>query len=196
MIFVVIGSLAYKFCTSDLFYTLHFYLIRHAYVCFIFCEIGNQGEIGFQSQARYRRHGSPRNQVWRLCLLCPTYSQWSVGDLQSTRCQDIPPGTSEKKGEGSERLKQLGMRSDCGNKVGMMDFYYSASQMAQWQRISLPMQVWVGSLGQEDPLEKEMTTHSSIFASRIPWTEETGRLQVQGVTKELDTATKQKFLLF
>ena len=54
----------------------------------------------------------------------------------------------------------------------------------------------VQHLGQEDPLEKEMTTHSSIFASKIPWTEETGRLQVQGVAKELDTATKQKFLLF
>ena len=35
----------------------------------------------------------------------------------------------------------------------------------------------VRSLGQEDPLEKEMTTHSSIFAGRIPWTEELGGLQ-------------------
>ena len=35
----------------------------------------------------------------------------------------------------------------------------------------------VGSLGQEDPLEKEMTTHSSILAWRIPWTEEPGELQ-------------------
>ena len=35
----------------------------------------------------------------------------------------------------------------------------------------------VQSLGQEDPLEKEMTTHSSVFAWRIPWTEEPGRLQ-------------------
>ena len=35
----------------------------------------------------------------------------------------------------------------------------------------------VRSLGQEDPLEKEMATHSSIFAWRIPWTEEPGRLQ-------------------
>ena len=35
----------------------------------------------------------------------------------------------------------------------------------------------VGSLGQEDPLEKEMATHSSILAWRIPWTEEPGRLQ-------------------
>ena len=39
-------------------------------------------------------------------------------------------------------------------------------------------QVW--SLGQEDPLEKEMATHSSILAWRIPWTEEPGRLQSTG----------------
>ena len=37
------------------------------------------------------------------------------------------------------------------------------------------MQVW--SLGQEDPLEKEMATHSSIFAWEISWTEEPGGLQ-------------------
>ena len=35
----------------------------------------------------------------------------------------------------------------------------------------------VQSLGQEDPLEKETTTHSSILAWKIPWTEEPGRLQ-------------------
>jgi len=34
----------------------------------------------------------------------------------------------------------------------------------------------VGSLGQEDPLKKEMATHSSILAWRIPWTEEHGEL--------------------
>ena len=38
----------------------------------------------------------------------------------------------------------------------------------------------VRSLGQEDPLEKEMATHSSIFAWKIPWTEESGRLQSMG----------------
>ena len=38
----------------------------------------------------------------------------------------------------------------------------------------------VQSLGWEDPLEKEMATHSSILAWRIPWTEETGRLQFMG----------------
>ena len=33
-------------------------------------------------------------------------------------------------------------------------------------------ETWVRSLGQEDPLEEEMVTHSSIFAWKIPWTEE------------------------
>ena len=41
----------------------------------------------------------------------------------------------------------------------------------------------VRSLGQEDPLEKEMATHSSIFAWRIPWTEEPGRLQSMGLQR-------------
>ena len=39
---------------------------------------------------------------------------------------------------------------------------------------------WVQSLGQEDLLEKEMATHSSILAWKIPWTEEPGRLQSTG----------------
>ena len=41
----------------------------------------------------------------------------------------------------------------------------------------------VQSLGQEDPLEEEMATHSSIFAWEIPWTEEPGRLQSMGSQK-------------
>ena len=45
--------------------------------------------------------------------------------------------------------------------------------------------MWVGSLGQEDPLEKEMATHSNILAWRIPWTEEPGGLL--GGHKESDT---------
>ena len=38
-------------------------------------------------------------------------------------------------------------------------------------------EIWVRSLGQEDPLEKEMATHSSILAWKIPWTEEPGGLE-------------------
>ena len=41
-------------------------------------------------------------------------------------------------------------------------------------------ETWVWSLGQEDALEKEMATHSSILAWRIPWTEEPGGLQSTG----------------
>ena len=41
-------------------------------------------------------------------------------------------------------------------------------------------ETWVRFLGQEDPLEKEMATHSSILAWRIPWIEEPGRLQPMG----------------
>ena len=41
-------------------------------------------------------------------------------------------------------------------------------------------ETWVQSLGQDDPLEEEMATHSSILAWRIPWTEEPGRLQSLG----------------
>ena len=44
-------------------------------------------------------------------------------------------------------------------------------------------ETWVQSLGQEDSLEKEMATHSSISAWRIPYTEEPGRLQSMGVAK-------------
>ena len=44
----------------------------------------------------------------------------------------------------------------------------------------------VHSLGWEDPLEKEMATHSSILAWEIPWTEEPGRLQFMGL-QESDT---------
>ena len=41
-------------------------------------------------------------------------------------------------------------------------------------------ETWVGSLVQEDSLEKGMATHSSVLAWRIPWTEEPGRLQSMG----------------
>ena len=50
--------------------------------------------------------------------------------------------------------------------------------------IRLPMQemqeTWIQSLGQEDTLEEEMATHSSILAWKIPWTEEPGGLQSMG----------------
>ena len=44
-------------------------------------------------------------------------------------------------------------------------------------------EMWVRSLGWEDPLEKEMAAHSSILAREIPWTEESGGLQSIGLQR-------------
>ena len=50
---------------------------------------------------------------------------------------------------------------------------------------SLPavQETWLQFLGQEDPLEKEIATHSSILAWKIPWMEEPGRLQSMGLQR-------------
>ena len=59
-----------------------------------------------------------------------------------------------------------------------------ASLVAQMVK-NLPamLETWVQFLGQEDPLEKGMATHTSILAWRIPWTEEPGGLQPMGLQK-------------
>ena len=65
------------------------------------------------------------------------------------------------------------------------------SMVKKKKKISLPMQdTRVPSLGQEDPLEKEMATHSSILAWGIPWTEEAGRLQFMESQKRRNLVTK------
>ena len=52
------------------------------------------------------------------------------------------------------------------------------------KKICLPTQeLWILSLGREDPLEMEVATHSSILAQEIPWTEEHGGLQSMGLQK-------------
>ena len=61
---------------------------------------------------------------------------------------------------------------------------YCVSLVAQTIKNLLVMQeTWAQFLDRENPLEKRTTTHSSILAWRIPWTEEPGGLQTMGVTK-------------
>ena len=61
---------------------------------------------------------------------------------------------------------------------------HGASLVAQLVNILPAMQeTWVLFLGQEDPLEKGMATHSSILAWEVPWTEEPGELQSTGSQK-------------
>ena len=73
-------------------------------------------------------------------------------------------------GKGLQRLKSIPL--------------LQASLVAQMVK-SLPgmQETWVQSLGWEDPLEKGMATHSSMFAWRILWTEEPGGLQSIGVQR-------------
>ena len=71
---------------------------------------------------------------------------------------------------------------------------YETSLVAQMVRhLSTMQESWVRSLGWEDPLEKEMATHSGILAWRIPRTEKPGRLQSTG-RKESDMTEKLHFL--
>ena len=60
------------------------------------------------------------------------------------------------------------------------------------KRLPTMWETWVRSLGQEDPLEKEMATHSSILAWRIPWTEEPGGCSLWG-RKKSDTSERLHF---
>ena len=77
--------------------------------------------------------------------------------------------------ESKEELKRLLMKvKEESRKVGLK------LNIQRVKHLPAMRETWVWSLGWEDPLEKEMATHSSILAWRIPWTEEPGRLQSTG----------------
>ena len=71
--------------------------------------------------------------------------------------------------------------------MSLFNLFSRASLIAQSVK-NLPAikETRVRFLGREDPLEKEMATHSRVIAPRIPWTEEPGRLQSMG-SQESDT---------
>ena len=90
---------------------------------------------------------------------------------------------SGKPCSGSVTVLLLSVNSMLMNQVKS----YGASLVAQTVK-NLPalQETQVRSLDQEDPLEKEMVTHSYILSQRIPWREEPGSLQSNGVAKEAD----------
>ena len=69
------------------------------------------------------------------------------------------------------------------NRLGVARDWRASLVAQRLKHLPAMWETWVRSLGQEDPLEKEMATHSSILAWRIPWTEEPGRLPVHGIAK-------------
>ena len=64
------------------------------------------------------------------------------------------------------------------------------------KRLPAVWETWVRSLDREDPLEKEMVTHSSTLAWKIPWTEEPSRLQSMGSQSRLQQSNFTFFLSF
>jgi len=69
--------------------------------------------------------------------------------------------------------------------LGPINTIVWASLVAQrLKHLPAMRETWVRSLGREDPLEKEMATHSTILAWRIPWTEEPGGLQSMGSQRD------------
>ena len=80
------------------------------------------------------------------------------------------PGTGEPRGLPSVGLHRVGH--------DWSDLAAAAEEMVE--NLPAMQETWVQSLGWEDPLEKDMATHSSILAWRIPWTEKPGVLQSMG----------------
>ena len=79
----------------------------------------------------------------------------------------------------------------------MAQFYDGAKVAQRLKRLPPIQETRVPSLGREDPMEKEMVTHSSILALRIPWTEKPGRLQSMGsqrVGHDLVTQQQQQYI--
>ena len=71
--------------------------------------------------------------------------------------------------------------------------YWDSLVVQRLKHLSAMWETWVRSLGWKDPLEKEMATHASILAWKIPWTEESDKLQFMGSQKsQHNLATKQQ----
>ena len=67
-----------------------------------------------------------------------------------------------------------------GMKTDLLQSYATSLLAQTVKRLSKMQETCVRSLGQEDPLEKEMAIHSSTIVWKIPWTEEPDRLQSMG----------------
>ena len=81
----------------------------------------------------------------------------------------------------------------CSKKCTHPDPYLTSLVSQMVKGLPTMWEAWAQSLGREDLLEKEIATHSSILAWKIPWTEEPGRLQSMG--SELDMTEQLHFSL-
>ena len=76
-------------------------------------------------------------------------------------------------------MRRIDIKQEIDNNTTIVgDFNTPVAQTVK--HLTAMWETQVRSLGQEDPLEKEMATHSSILAWKIPWTEEPGKVQSMG----------------
>ena len=119
-------------------------------------------------------HCSPQ-----LPLAVPTPQPWTVSGRDPSKRSGPDWGGCEGRGRGPQPVLPVGTVSEglWGEFPGGFTLL-GASLVAQMvKNLRVSQEMWVRSLGQEDPLEKGMDTHSSIPAWRIPGTEGPGRLQ-------------------
>ena len=123
---------------------------------------------------------SPTAQRSRICLLRrrPGFDPWVRKIPWRKKWLPTPvflPGESQ--GRGSLVGCRLGGRTELDMTEATLQ---QQQQQQRVKRLPAMRETRVRSLGQEEPLEKDMATHSSILAWRLPWTEEPGRLQSTG----------------
>ena len=107
-----------------------------------------------------------QKQKQKICFISQLNSQWG---------QQLIKGRSLKPNQVLPPNIALLTLSWCN---GLIMLHFGASLVVQrLKHLPAMWETWVRSLGQEYPVEKEMATHSSILAWRIPWTEELGGLQ-------------------
>ena len=116
-----------------------------------------------------------KNKYHIILLICGVKKNDIYERFQSrNRDTDIEDGCMDTWGRG-------GRSEDLGGWDEYIYTMYGASLVAQLvKNLPVMQETWVQFLDQENPLEKEMITLSSILAWRIPWTEEPGRLQSVG----------------
>ena len=128
-------------------------------------------------------HGVTKSRTW-LSIFTFTFHFHALEKEMATH-SSVPawriPGMGEPGGllsVGSHRVRHDRSDSAAASIISLWAIYraFLVTQQAMQE-----MQVW--SLGWEDPLEKEMATHSSILAWEIPWSEKPGRLQSMGSPK-------------
>ena len=141
-----------------------------------------------------------RNFVCATCALPKQNEDWGTSQdisVFKTTSANVPPSKSQKQLSGNidgSRTKQRFLKWTTASlklaAVILIDQAIliehtlcdkQASLVAQTvKHLPAIWETWVRSLGREDPLEKEMATHSSTLAWKIPWTEEPGMLQSMG----------------